>query len=199
MARPKEEKIEINEAYLVDALLLAGQYAGLLQEKKYYEDALAGVQMYTAEMAIDELSGSAYSDSERVQTSSISNPTERIGMLLATGYVEKKNAEILREVQENLAEYTDICEKIDIIEVAMRERMSERTRAVFVQIFIKNLAWSKVKDVYRHSLDRHQVSRERDKAIVAIAEEMCYRNIVQNSYRIDLGGETDGKTEETDD
>lgn len=184
MARPKEEKMEINEAYYVDALLLAGQYADMLREKEYYEKAFAGAQLYTTEMAIDELSGSAYSDSERVQTSNISKPTERIALLLADGYVERKNAEIVQELLSQGAEYDDLCKKIDIIEVAMQERMEDRTRDIFLQMYKKRRPYSKIwyDGDYCHP---ETICREKEEALHAIAEEIHYRSVVKNSYRED--------------
>lgn len=181
MARPKEEKMELSEAYYVDALLLAGQYADMLREKEYYEKAFAGVQLYTTEMAIDELSGSAYSDSERVQTSNISKPTERIALLLADGYVERKNAEIVQELLTQGAEYDDLCKKIDIIEVAMRERMEDRTRTVFLQLYAEEKKYSRVRYDCSNKCHNLVIQREKEKALAAIAEELELRKYNQNT------------------
>ena len=49
-------------------------------------------------------------DGERVQSSNISNPTERIAMKITDEYMEKRQAEIAREVRKLEAELADIDE-----------------------------------------------------------------------------------------
>lgn len=183
MARPKEEKMELSEAYYVDALLLAGQYADMLREKEYYEKAFAGVQLYTTEMAIDELSGSAYSDSERVQTSNISKPTERIALLLADGYVERKNAEIVQELLTQGAEYDDLCKKIDIIEVAMRERMEDRTRTVFLQLYAEEKKYSRVRYDCSNKCHNLVIQREKKKHLRQLQKSWNYENTIKIQHQ----------------
>lgn len=175
MGRPKKEVYKIDEVYLVDALLLAGQYAGMKKEAAYLEQLLKGDYVYTEEMALAELSGGSFSDMERVQTSNISSPTERIAILLMDGFVEKRNAELQKEAARDLREYMELTEQIDIVEVAMQERMAEKERKIFYQIFVEMKSWSEIKDCFGNCMDKHQVSRERDKCILAIARELEVR------------------------
>lgn len=172
MGRPKKKQNKIDGLFLADALLLAGQYPGMLREKANIEKVLAGVPVYTEGMAIDELSGAVNTDTERVQTSGTSNPTERIALLLENGFVEKKNAQIRKEICQNYREYLVLCEHIRIVETAMKERMDERTRAVFLQLFVRELPWSRVKDENGNSLNHNQINRAKEKAIAAVTHEL---------------------------
>lgn len=172
MGRPKKKVNKIDGLFLADALLLAGQYPGMLREKANIEKVLAGTPIYTEAMAIDELSGAVNADTERVQTSGTSNPTERIALLLENGFVEKKNAQIRKEIYQNYREYLMLCECIRIVDTAMKERMDERTKAVFFQIFVKELPWSRVKDENGNSLNHNQINRAKEKAVAAVAGEL---------------------------
>lgn len=173
MGRPKKQENKIDGPTMADALLLAGRYSGMLLEKENTEKVLAGTPIYTEDMAIDELSGVANTDTERVQTSGTSNPTERIALLLENGFVEKRNAQIRKEAYQNFREYLVLCEHIRIVETAMEERMDERTKAVFLQIFVNGLPWSRVKDEYGRALNHNQINRAKEKAILAIAQELA--------------------------
>lgn len=173
MGRPKKQENKIDGPTMADALLLAGRYPGMLLEKENMETVLAGTPIYTEDMAIDELFGAVNTDTERVQTSGTSNPTERIALLLENGFVEKRNAQIRKEAYQNFREYLILCEHIRIVETAMDERMDERTKAVFVQIFVKGLPWSRIRDEYGNVLGNKQISRAKEKAILAIAQELA--------------------------
>lgn len=180
MERPMNKNMEVNDLVMTDALLLAGQYKFMLQQKEYLEAVMRGVPVYTKEMAIRELSmGGGGNDGERVQNSNISNIPERIAILLSEGYVEKQNRRIRDDVEKNMAEYHRLCQDLHIIQVAMRERMSARTRAVFIQLYERELPWGKIKDEFRNSLHREQVTRERNKAVEAIAEELLLRRSLE--------------------
>ena len=179
MGRPKKKENKIDGPTMADALLLAGRYPGMLLEKENMEAVLAGTPIYTEDMAIDELSGTVTADTERVQTSGTSNPTERIALLLENGFVEKRNAQIRKEAYQSFREYLLLCEHIRIVETAMKERMDERTKAVFLQIFVKGLPWSRVKDEYGNVLSNKQISRAKEKAVVAIAEELKLHKVLR--------------------
>lgn len=91
MGRPKKAKYQMEERFLQEALRLAESYSDLLEERKNAELAVHREIVFTKGMAIEELlCGRSSSDSERVQNSNISNQPQRIAILLANGYVEKR-------------------------------------------------------------------------------------------------------------
>ena len=65
-----------------------------------------------------------------------------------------------------------LCEHIRIVETAMKERMDGRTREVFLQIFVKELPWSRVRDENGNSLNHNQINRAKEKAVAAVADEL---------------------------
>lgn len=176
MARPRKEKYEIGEGYLVQALQLSESLADWTIERKSIFRALEQEIKYTEEMAIAELSGGAVSyDSERVQTSNIANLPERITILLMNGYVEKRIKKMEQERKELYGKYLEICAEIEIVENAKNRRMDDRTRKVFEQLYEKKLPWSKICDEYGRKMNPNQITRARDAAILAIAEELQLR------------------------
>ena len=101
MAEIKEPR-EPNEAkkprYLKEALFLAESYTKMLEEREWLQKRIAGNWTYTKEMAIAELDSITVAyDNERVQSSNISNPTERIAMKLTDEYMARKQAEMNAE------------------------------------------------------------------------------------------------------
>ena len=123
-------------------------------------------------MAIQDLTGGGQQEGERVQTSNISNIPERVAILLADGYVEKQKYRIQKEAREQIAEYRQLCERMSIVETAMRERMDTRTRAVFRCLFIDHKVWSAVRDEHGNRLEKKAVLRCKNKIIAAIAQEI---------------------------
>ncbi len=82
------------EVFFQEAALFRAETYGKMLDDRVQLKALidAGVIPYTEEMAIRDLSAvSVGYDTERVQTSNISNIPERIAALLDSGYVEKMN------------------------------------------------------------------------------------------------------------
>lgn len=174
MGRPKKEKYEIEERFLQEALLLAGRYSETVKERDQLRDLMAGNFEYTEDMAIQDLIGGAVSyDTERVQTSNISNQPERIAILLDNGFVWKERQRIREEARKEQAKLDQMNREIGIVEVAMNERMDDRTKAVFRCLYIEHRPWSKVKDEYGNQLKPQQISDARDKVIEAIAEELA--------------------------
>lgn len=183
MGRPKKEKYEIEERFLNEALLLAESYSMILIEQKDLHDLLTGNFVYTEDMAIQELMGGGQQEGERVQTSNISNIPERIAILLADGYVEKKRKQMQREAQQQIQEYRQLCDKIQIVETAMAERMDARTRAVFHCLYIERKPWSRVRDEYGNHLARQQIKNARDTGIIALAKEMIATQYFQEKEK----------------
>lgn len=173
MGRPKKEKYEIEERFLQEALLLAGRYPNNVDSRKQLQDLMHGNFEYTEDMAIQDLIGGAVSyDTERVQTSNISNQPERIAILLDNGYVWKEKQRIREEARKQQVELDRLNREIGIVEVAMNERMDDRTRAVFHCLYIEHRPWSRVCDENRNHLKPQQINAARESAIRAIAEEV---------------------------
>ena len=128
---------------------------------------------YTKDMAIrDLIGGGVRYDTERVQTSNISNQPERIAILLDNDYVWKERRRIQEEARKYKMELDILNRELAVIEVAMSERMDARTRAVFRCLYIEHLPWSRVKDEFFNHLKPQQISKARNVAIRAIAEEI---------------------------
>lgn len=173
MGRPKKEKYEIEERFLQEALLLAGRYSETVKERDQLRDLMDGNFEYTEDMAIQDLIGGAVSyDTERVQTSNISNEPERVAILLDNGFVWKERRRIREEAHKQQEKFDQLNREVGIVEVAMNERMDERTRAVFRCLYIEHRPWSKVRNEYGNCLKPQQISTARQDAIYAIAEEL---------------------------
>ena len=105
------------------ALFLSKTYGQMLKDREQLKAVIdAGVPVYTEEMAIRDLSAISIDyESDRVQTSSISNVPERIAELLDNGYVEKMNRKLRREMAETVKGYSYLCWKIEVVETDMRD------------------------------------------------------------------------------
>lgn len=167
--------------YPAAALFLAGSYGSMLKERAFIEDVLTGKYEYTKDDALAELirtTASTESDTGiRVQTSNISNTTERIGILLAEGFVEKRNREILREVIEDADGRMYLYWKLDVVETAMRERMDSMERAVFKRLFVKHMTYKQIREACRkEKLYDRSVNERRKSSLAMIERELRLRD-----------------------
>lgn len=173
MGRPKKETYKIDERYIEEALLRAGRYSESIKRRDQLRDLMMGNFEYTKDMAIQDLIGGGVRyDTERVQTSDISNQPERIAILLDNDFVWKERRRIQEEARKYKMELDILNRELAVIEVAMSERMDVRTRAVFRCLYIEHLPWSRVKDEFSNHLKPQQISKARNAAIRAIAEEI---------------------------
>lgn len=157
------------------ALFLAQSYGQLLSDRDRLKAVIeAGVQPYTEEMAIRDLSAiSIEYESERVQTSNISNVPLRVAETLDAGYVEKMNRRLRREMDETVKEYGYICWKIEVVETVMRERMDKMERAVFERMFVKGKSYRQICKAYKKgTLHLNQLHILKDRCIQALAEHL---------------------------
>ena len=112
-------------------------------------------------------------ESERVQTSNISNIPLRITELLDHGYVEKMNRKLRREMDESVKEYGYLCWKIEVVETAMRERMDKMEQAVFERMFARGKSYRQVCKAYKKgTLHNKQVSQIKQRCLQAIANHL---------------------------
>ena len=173
MGRPKKETYKIDERYIEEALLLAGRYSESVKRRDQLRNLMTGDFEYTKDMAIrDLIGGGVRYDTERVQTSNISNQPERIAILLDNDFVWKERRRIQEEARKYKMEFDILNRELAVIEIAMNERMDARTRPVFRCLYIEHLPWSRVKDEFSNHLKPQQISKARNAAIRAIAEEI---------------------------
>jgi hypothetical protein len=169
------------------ALFLAKSYGQMLKDREWLKAVIdAGVPIYTKEMALRDLAFISIDyESERVQTSNISNIPLRITELLDNGYVEKMNRKLRREMDESVKEYGYLSWKIEAVETAMQERMDRKERAIFERVFIRGKSYRQVCKAYKKgTLHNKQVSQIKKRCLQAIANHL--KNIssfpVYNEY-----------------
>lgn len=157
------------------ALFLAKSYGQMVKDRDHLKGVIdAGVQPYTEDMAIADLTAiSVNYESERVQTSNISNVPQRVAELLDAGYVEKMNRRMRYEMKETVKEHAYLCWKIDVVETAMRERMDQMERAIFTRIYARGFTFSKLKKSYKKRLYNTQICKYKKAALEAISDELA--------------------------
>ena len=169
--------------FLVLALFLAQSYGQMLKDRERLKAVIdAGVPIYTKEMALRDLASISIDyESERVQTSNISNVPLRITELLDNGYVEKVNRKLRREMDESVKEYGYLCWKIEMAETAMRERMDQRERAIFIRIYVRGYTFSQLKKAHKKRLCNRQICEAKEAALKALADEITVRSVLGES------------------
>ena len=169
--------------FLVLALFLAQSYGQMLKDRERLKAVIdAGVPIYTKEMALRDLASISIDyESERVQTSNISNVPLRITELLDNGYVEKVNRKLRREMDESVKEYGYLCWKIEMVETAMRERMDQRERAIFIRIYVRGYTFSQLKKAHKKRLCNRQICEAKEAALKALADEITVRSVLGES------------------
>lgn len=121
--------------YLGKARELADSYTLLVRRKAELEREIEESRswFYTRDDAIYKLSMGAHEESERVQTSSISNTVERT-VLNCDKVLASMNREIQNQRMELLIQpYRDVCAKIELFEIALRS-LRGMTRLVAEQL-----------------------------------------------------------------
>ena len=152
--KPKEPR------YLKEALFLAESYTKMLEEREWLKKRIAGNWTYTKEMAIAELDSITVAyDNERVQSSNISNPTERIAMKLTDEYMARKQAEMDAERDACIADLEYLNWKIGVVETVWKERMKEKQSAVFQLIYIGNKTFKEAEAILRKKKKINLVNR----------------------------------------
>lgn len=167
--------------YLAAAILLAESYGNMLKEQEYIDKVISGELVYTEEDALEELiSTTASTESDtgiRVQTSNISNTTERIGLILAGGFVEKRNREILQEVLNDTEGRQYLAWKLDVINTAKAERMSRFERGIFDRLYLRRRSYKQIREAYKgKKLYDRDISDARKSILTAIADEVELRD-----------------------
>lgn len=156
--------------YLEKARELADSYSSLAQRKAELEHEIEESRswFYTRNDVIYKLSMGAHEESERVQTSSISNTVERT-VLNCDKVLASMNREIQNQRMELLIEpYRDVCAKIELFEIALRS-LRGSTRLVAEQLFVQRKKLTEVSDATGKPMGRRSIEAERSRAIADMA------------------------------
>ena len=161
MAEMAEEKNAVEAPqYMKEALLLATTYTKMLSERDWLKQRIAGSWEYTKNMAIADLDNLTVSyEGERVQSSNISKPTERIALKLTDEYMAKKQAEMNAE-RDALVRHLDYVNwKIEVVETVWHERMKEMQSAVFTLIFVGHKTYKEAGKIIKKKKKQTVVNR----------------------------------------
>lgn len=174
MAVTEEKSVD----YLEQARKLADSYRSLLHKKdqlrQQYENSKSW--FYTKDEIIYKLSQGAHEESERVQTSSLSNPVERT-VLNCDKVLASMNREVQTQRTEQFLEpYYEVCNQIELFEVGLRS-LRGQTRLVAEQLFVDGKKQSEITGADGEILTRRVVVREKENALIGIADTMqLYQN-----------------------
>lgn len=170
------------EAEQVDCLeqarKLADSYRLMLHKRdslrQQYENSKSW--FYTKDEIIYKLSQGAHEESERVQTSSLSNPVERT-VLNCDKVLASMNREVQTQRTEQFLEpYYEVCNQIELFEVGLRS-LRGQTRLVAEQLFVDGKKQSEITGADGEILPRRAVVREKENALIGIADTMrLYQN-----------------------
>lgn len=173
----KPEAKAYDEEMTAAASFLAENFASLCRRQQRLQTLKDfGPIRYTEGMAIRDLSAvSIRTDSDKVQSSNISNVPERILMTLEDGYVEKMQNRMNREYKDTCRELEYVNWQLDVIRTAMQERMTQEERVIFRYLFQHGMS---VRDVRRQSgetLSIGKISKCRKRCIAKTGEELSAR------------------------
>ncbi len=160
---------EIN--YLEMAKELAASYRFLVHRRdmlrQQYEDSRSW--FYTKEEIVYKLSQGAHEESERVQSSGLSNPVERT-VLNCDKVLASMNREVQTQRTEQFLEpYYEVCEQIELFEVGLRS-LRGQTRFVAEQLFVDGKKQTEITSTDGKTLSRRAVEREKELALQGIAD-----------------------------
>lgn len=166
--------------YLAEAIYLAKTFSRMQDERDWLKRKLDGSWVYTKDMAIADLDSITVSyEGERVQSSNISNPTERIALKLTDEYMAGKQAEMdaLKSSCERELSYTDW--KIGVVDAVGSERLEKDLKVLFKEIFIRHRTFKETEAVLRKKTQKKVVDRGivamKNRIFEAIANELALR------------------------
>ena len=172
--------------YLRQARWLLENYRNLLDQKARQEAEIKATPHYTRSDVIYHLSGFGAVDfKERVQTSTISDPTQNAAVNLDKT-LQQMNEEVLREVADG---YEELCRNIAIIEIALLDMESD-VRSVAEQLYKQGRGRRDIMAADGHSYCFRTVRGFEKKAVFALARTLVWRD-KQKDYCRNLCGEGD--------
>ena len=172
--------------YQEEALFLAKSCPAFQKERDWLMSRLAGSWVYTVDDAIRDLDNITVSyEGERVQSSNISNPTERIALkITSTDYMARKQREMDAEKKwcEERLQY--LTWGIGVVDTAMKERMTAKERAIFQRLFFREKTYREIRQAYKGKLYDHQISTCRKAALEAIADEINLCSYTEEAHQV---------------
>ena len=157
--------------YMEQAKELADSYRLLVHRRdmlrQQYEDSRSW--FYTKDEIIYKLSQGAHEESERVQTSGLSNPVERT-VLNCDKVLASMNREVQTQRTEQFLEpYYEVCEQIELFEIGLRS-LRGQTRLVAEQLFVGGKKQAEITGAEGEVLTRRTVVREKENALIGMAD-----------------------------
>ena len=197
-----EEK-EREGLYLLCARKLAEEYPAMMKDYDRMKERLAGSWVYTKEMAIAELSSSTVSyDHVRVQNNRISNPAERIALMMTDEYMRKKQAEYDWERERLRQELNYLDWKMRIVEVAVKERLNDFQQRVFQMIYLKGKTFKETREALQERPCIYKINRTKQIIWHQIIREMQLQEVSKKQYitrlMLEMNRQKGEKTYETD-
>ena len=184
----EEKKIDEKQAgpdapmYMAEALFLAESYTQMLKFRDALKKRLAGSWVYTIDMAISDLDSITVSyESERVQSSNISKPTERIALKLTDEYLARKQTEMDAEKAAIVRELDYVSWKIEVAETVWKERAKGLEKSLFQLLFYQHKTYREAEEI----LLRKKNMRLQDCSIAAIKTKiwMLFEKEIEFRYQ----------------
>ena len=165
----KKDKAKAELKYQKEARYLAMTYTKMREERERLQKRIDGDWTYTKEMAIAELSSiAAPPDNERVQTSNIGNPTERIAIKLTDEFMKRRQAEMYAERDACIRKREYLDWKIEVVETVWKERSNKTQRIIFQLLFCQHKTFCETKEI----MQKRRNATLYDWSIVAIKEQI---------------------------
>lgn len=179
---------ENESRFLREALFLANSYTWMLKRREDLEQRLAGSWKYTKDMAIEELDSITIAyGKERVQSSNISNPTERIAMKLTDEFIVLKQREMDEEREACEDELKYLNWKIEVIETVWKERAKGFQKSVFQLLFYQHKTYKEAVSILR----KKKKGRASNRKIAEAKTQILELFILEVSLRSQRGEDAD--------
>lgn len=179
---------ENDSRFLREALFLANSYTRMLKRREDLEQRLAGSWKYTKDMAIEELDSITIAyGGERVQSSNISNPTERIAMKLTDEFMARKQQEMDESREACKEELKYLNWKIEVVETVWKERAKGFQKSVFQLLFFQHKTYKEAVSILR----KKKKDRASNRKIAEAKAQILELFILEVSLRSQRGEDAD--------
>lgn len=163
------------DTYRIMAENLLAAYRDNVALKTSLEKERDSIRLYTYDDGIYLLSNGAHSqDTERVQTSNISNPTEN-AVANAGKLVSRLNREMLEEIEDGMRKVDADLEPVNI----GLELLEGRAAEVMRRIYIEGMQEAGVFDENGKAATRYQIGKYREELTKAIIEVLADRDRIR--------------------
>lgn len=166
---------EQEEGYRIMAQDLLTAYRDNIALKASLEKEREGIMLYTYDDGIYLLSNGAHSqDTERVQTSNISNPTEN-AVANAGKLVARLNREMLEEIEDSMRKVDADLEPVNI----GLELLEGKAAVVMRRMYIEGVQETGMADEDGKTITRYQIGKYREELIHAVMEVLAERDRIR--------------------